>query len=93
MPLYEYHCEKCDKVFEALRPLRESDASTPCPDCSSDADRILTTSFSAMSWGKGYPQRVPFHQRPVRNVQPKKSTVAGTKRKAKSKGSAKATKK
>jgi putative FmdB family regulatory protein len=93
MPLYEYYCEKCDKVFEALRPLRESDVSTPCPDCGSGADRILTTSFSAMSWGKGYPQRVPFHQRPVRNVEPKKSTVAGMKRKGKNKGSAKATKK
>ncbi len=93
MPLYEYHCEKCDKVFEALRPLRESDAPTPCPDCGSDADRILPTSFSARSWGKGYPQRVPFHQRPVRNVEPKKSTVARVKPKAKSRGGAKATKK
>ena len=92
MPLYEYHCEKCDKVFEALRPLRESAAPAPCPDCSSDAGRILPTSFSAMSWGKGYPQRVPFHQRPVRNVEPKKSAVARVKRKATSRGRAKATK-
>ena len=93
MPLYEYHCEKCDKMFEALRPLRESDASTPCPDCGGDADRILPTSFSAMSWAKGYPQRVPFHQRPVRNVEPKKSTVARVKPKAKGRRSAKAAKK
>ena len=92
MPLYEYYCEKCDKVFEALRPLRESDAPSPCPECGSDADRILPTSFSAMSWGKGYPQRVPFHQRPVRNVEAKRSSVARVKPRAKSKRSAKAAK-
>src|SRR3989304_3600172 len=76
MPLYEYYCEKCERVFEALRPLSESDVAVPCPDCGRDADRIMPTSFSAMSWDKGYPQRVPYHQRPVRNVSPKKSPVA-----------------
>jgi hypothetical protein len=35
-----------------------------------------------MSWSKGYPQRVPYHQRPVRNVPPKKSTVARVKGKS-----------
>jgi putative FmdB family regulatory protein len=83
MPLYEYYCEKCDKVFEALRLLRESDATNPCPECGHDAERIMPTSFSAMSWAKGYPQRVPFHQKPVRNVKPKKSTVAPVKAKSK----------
>ena len=53
MPLYEYYCEKCDKVFEALRLLRESDAAIPCPECGHDAGRIMPTSFSAMSWAKG----------------------------------------
>ncbi len=76
MPLYEFHCERCDKVFEALRLLRESEASIRCPECGHDAERIMPTSFSAMSSGKGYPQRVPFHQKPVRNVKPKKSPVA-----------------
>ena len=90
MPLYEYHCERCDKVFEALRLLRESEASVPCPECGRDAERIMPTSFSAMSSGKGYPQRVPFHQKPVRNVKPKKSPVATVK--AKSKRGAKAAK-
>jgi putative FmdB family regulatory protein len=73
MPLYEYYCESCDKVFEALRSLRQSEAPSPCPDCGREAARIMPTSFSAMSWGKGYAQRVPFHQRPVRNVAPKQA--------------------
>ena len=90
MPLYEYYCERCDKLFEALRSLRESGAAIPCPECGRDAARIMPTSFSAMSSGKGYPQRVPFHQKPVRNVMPKKSTIAPVK--AKSNRSAKAAK-
>ena len=83
MPLYEYYCEKCNKVFEALRLLRESDAAIPCPECGREAERIMPTSFSAMSSGKGYPQRVPYHQKPVRNVKPKLSTVAPVKAKNK----------
>src|SRR3989304_4740006 len=79
MPLYEYYCEKGARVFEALRPLSESEVAVPCPDCARDADRIMPTSFSAMSWNRGYPQRVPYHQKPVRNVSPKKPTVARVK--------------
>ncbi len=29
MPLYEYYCEPCDGIFEAIRPMRE--ASLPVP--------------------------------------------------------------
>ena len=81
--------ERCLGCERALRPLSESDVAAPCPDCGRDADRIMPTSFSAMSWDKGYPQRVPYHQRPVRNVSPKKSTVA----RVKGKGGAKPEKK
>ena len=90
MPLYEYHCERCDRVFEALRSVRESKLAASCPTCGSDAARIMPTSFSSKSWNKGYPQRVPFHQRPVRNVKAKKPTVARVKPKAAGKGRAKA---
>jgi putative FmdB family regulatory protein len=93
MPLYEYYCERCDKVFEALRPLRESELPAPCPDCGRDGERIMPTSFSAMSWNKGYPQRVPFHQRPVRTLKPKRAAVAPVRPKAAGKAKTKAAKK
>ncbi len=88
MPLYEYYCQRCDSVFEALRSLRESDEAVPCPKCGRDGERIMPTSFSAMSWNKGYAQRVPFHQKPVRNVESKRATArvkskAGGKRRTK----------
>ena len=71
MPIYEYYCENCDKRFEALRPMREASEPVPCPDCQRDAPRIMPTSFAAMSWRQGYPQRVPFHQRSLRQRPPK----------------------
>ena len=79
MPLYEYYCEKCDKVFEALRPLRESDRTTACPKCGADADRIMPTSFAPMSFKQGYSQRVPFHHRPIRAPEAKPRTIARVK--------------
>jgi len=47
MPLYEYRCKSCEKKFETLVSLRESDDPVKCPDCGSEeTDRLLST-FSA----------------------------------------------
>ncbi|HEU4759961.1 MAG TPA: zinc ribbon domain-containing protein [Dehalococcoidia bacterium] len=82
MPLYEYYCEKCDTVFEALRPLRDSDAPAPCPTCGRDAARIMPTTFASMSFNQGYAQRVPFHHRPIRSAADKPKTIAPVRSKA-----------
>ncbi|HRC62683.1 MAG TPA: zinc ribbon domain-containing protein [Dehalococcoidia bacterium] len=31
MPLYEYHCKKCDTQFERLRPASARGEATSCP--------------------------------------------------------------
>ena len=59
MPLYEYFCEPCDGVFEALRPIKEASEPVPCPDCNRDAKRIMPTSFMAFTFRDGYPRRIP----------------------------------
>ncbi|MCA9772340.1 MAG: zinc ribbon domain-containing protein [Myxococcales bacterium] len=33
MPIYEYHCPRCDKPFEAL--VSRHDADVECPSCGS----------------------------------------------------------
>lgn len=71
MPLYEYYCRNCNKVFEVLRSLRDSDKPSPCPQCHGEAGRIMPTTFAPMSFKQGWAQRVPFHHRPVRADQPK----------------------
>jgi putative FmdB family regulatory protein len=59
MPVYEFYCEPCDGVFEALRPMREAADPVPCPECNRDARRIMPTSFAAFTFREGYPRRLP----------------------------------
>jgi len=71
VPLYEYYCEVCDKVFDALRLVRQSEEPMACPSCGGDADRIMPRK-------EGWRQRVPFHHKPVRAGAPAK-TIARVK--------------
>ena len=59
MPLYEYCCEHCDGIFEALRPMREASDPVPCPVCDRDGERIMPTTFTAFTFREGYPRRLP----------------------------------
>lgn len=59
MPVYEYYCQHCDGVFEALRSIRESSEPAPCPVCDREGGRIMPTSFSAFTFREGYPRRIP----------------------------------
>lgn len=89
MPLYEYYCESCDEVFEALRSVSASEESTRCPKCSGEADRIMPTTFASMSRREGWAQRVPYHHRPVRPGEPAR-TIARVKPRAPGKRKTKA---
>ncbi len=33
MPIYEYHCEPCDHIYESIRTLSKRDEPAPCPKC------------------------------------------------------------
>jgi len=59
MPLYEYYCEPCDGIYEALRPIREAADPVPCPECDRDGMRIMPTSFAAFTFREGYPRKLP----------------------------------
>ncbi len=59
MPLYEYLCENCNGIFEALRPIKEAALSVPCPVCHRDGQRVMPTSFMAFSHRDGHPRRIP----------------------------------
>ena len=93
MPLYEYYCDKCDKVFEALRSIKDSDQPAKCPECGATSDRILPTTFSSMVRKGGWRQRAPFHQSGVRAEGGGKKTLARVKPKAAPKLAAKAARK
>jgi len=58
VPLYEYYCQHCNGVFEALRPISEAALPAPCPACQRDGQRIMS-SFMALTYRDGYPRRIP----------------------------------
>ena len=59
MPLYEYFCEPCNGIFEALRPIKLAAEPVPCPVCDRDGQRMMPTSFAAFTYRDGYPRRIP----------------------------------
>lgn len=59
MPVYEFYCQSCDGVFEALRPIREASEPFPCPVCNKEGKRIMPTQFAAFTYRDGYPRRIP----------------------------------
>ena len=44
MPIYEYHCEKCDKDFEVL--VLRSNEKVTCPACDSKKVSRLMSGFA-----------------------------------------------
>jgi putative FmdB family regulatory protein len=52
MPLYDFRCPACGKVFEELVSAKQQ--SLPCPDCQKKAERLLPSSFSARYRGSGF---------------------------------------
>ncbi len=40
MPLFEYHCEPCNKTFEKL--LKKQEPEAPCPACSQPAQKAVS---------------------------------------------------
>ncbi len=59
LPLYEYYCRDCNGVFELLRPVRESGATQPCPECDRDAERLMPKDFATFTVRDGLPRRIP----------------------------------
>jgi putative FmdB family regulatory protein len=51
MPLYEYHCEKCDKDFELLRKMSEADDEAICPGCGEAHTERKMSTVSTSSTG------------------------------------------
>ena len=49
MPIYEYRCRSCEKVFEALRPMGDDGKKVECPKCGTLSPEKIFSVFSASS--------------------------------------------
>ena len=53
MPIYEYCCKKCNKVFEEW--LKDFDVeSMPCPHCDGDGERMISMPSFILKGGGWY---------------------------------------
>jgi putative FmdB family regulatory protein len=55
MPLYEYHCPKCEDDFEEMIRMSQSDDPQPCPRCETESPRLLSATAGRSDGGGGRP--------------------------------------
>lgn len=55
MPMYEYRCQECGKLYEQLRRMSEADTNLQCPACGSPKveRQVSTCSFSGTGSASG----------------------------------------
>ncbi len=47
MPIYEYRCRRCGKIFEKIQKLEEVTDSLQCPYCGGQKPEKVLSSFSS----------------------------------------------
>jgi len=63
MPVYEYFCPKCKREFELRRPFSEADKPASCPDCGSQAERLISVFASKTGFYMRTPEKEAFRKR------------------------------
>jgi putative FmdB family regulatory protein len=52
MPIYEYTCLDCGERFEALRSMKDADATIPCKKCEGNRTTRQVSACYAQSGGR-----------------------------------------
>lgn len=55
MPMYEYRCQECGKLYEQLRRMSEADTNLQCPHCGGQKveRQVSACSFSGTGSSSG----------------------------------------
>jgi putative FmdB family regulatory protein len=61
MPIYEFHCEDCDEVFEVRASIREREdgLELKCPKCESENTRQLISRVMLLHGSDGASLTIP----------------------------------
>lgn len=54
MPIYEFKCKSCERVFDELVPMNTEGDSLKCPKCGSVGARRLVSAFAAHGLDNGH---------------------------------------
>jgi putative FmdB family regulatory protein len=73
MPIYEYECPACEKVFEVQQRISEDPLST-CPDCGGKVKKLVSMSSFQLKGGGWYSDG--YSSKPDSGSTEKKSTPA-----------------
>ena len=46
MPVYEYQCTQCGKMFELLRSITADDSDLKCPECGDEHPQRAISTFA-----------------------------------------------
>jgi putative FmdB family regulatory protein len=76
MPLYEYECPACGRVFEELRRVGDESPAT-CPECGAPCARVVSLSAFALK-GSGFYATDYVKRRPGSFQKDGKGTIKGT---------------
>jgi len=57
MPIYEYACRPCQKIYEKIKPVGTE--TIACPKCSGEAKKILSKPGMLRFKGSGWSTRRP----------------------------------
>ena len=47
MPIYEYRCRRCGKIFEKIQKVNEGGENLECPHCGGQKPEKVLSSFSS----------------------------------------------
>lgn len=53
MPVYEYKCNSCSKIFELFVRSSEDMSDIRCPECNADSVKRIMSSYSAFGSQQG----------------------------------------
>lgn len=62
MPIYEYHCNKCNADFELMRPFGESNEAAPCPHCGSPGEKLVSGCSTNADYRIRFPVKAPLRK-------------------------------
>ncbi len=54
MPIYEFNCASCGKVFERKRPVEKASQGARCPECGKGAQRIFGAAIIGVGGGDDF---------------------------------------
>ena len=54
MPIYEYQCPKCRKVFEEFVSMADGHSQEPCPECGTTSPRLISHTSFVLKGGGWY---------------------------------------